>query len=171
MDVDPSEGWACSFAFLTGGFKPPQCHTAKTSTTAENEVETPTRVLIERIYPCFWTTMHHRPRTYSQFWSMHISLGCERITNSHQVTLEPSSYTEEKYELFELYQTKIHNDSSSPGGFKRFLVDSPLKVKQFHTLDDQLPTLPGRANTVPFPTTRPSSDQLWLLSSDVSPGR
>ena len=46
-----------------------------------------------------------------------------------KVTLEPSSFTEEKFELYKKYQAKIHNDHrESPSGFKRFLVDSPLEV-------------------------------------------
>ncbi|KAH8830854.1 arginine-tRNA-protein transferase [Flagelloscypha sp. PMI_526] len=46
--------------------------------------------------------------------------------HNFQVTLEPSSYTAEKYALFEKYQTTIHSDSTTPSGFKRFLVDTPL---------------------------------------------
>jgi len=45
----------------------------------------------------------------------------------YEMTLEPSSYTEEKYELFKKYQAEIHHDPSSPGGFERFLVTSPLR--------------------------------------------
>jgi arginine-tRNA-protein transferase len=45
-----------------------------------------------------------------------------------QVTLEPSSYTLEKYQLFEAYQASIHKDSSYPSSFKRFLVETPLVV-------------------------------------------
>ncbi|KAK7049626.1 Arginyl-tRNA--protein transferase 1 [Paramarasmius palmivorus] len=44
-----------------------------------------------------------------------------------EVKLEPSSYTPEKYSLFEKYQSSIHSDSSTTRGFKRFLVDSPLR--------------------------------------------
>lgn len=47
-----------------------------------------------------------------------------------QVILEPSSYTEEKYELFRTYQLNIHSDDrSTPSGFSRFLVESPLTVQ------------------------------------------
>ncbi|KAG5343041.1 hypothetical protein C0989_000031 [Termitomyces sp. Mn162] len=43
-----------------------------------------------------------------------------------ETTIEPSSFTEEKYALFRKYQMNIHNDSSTPSGFERFLVESPL---------------------------------------------
>ncbi|KAK4180328.1 putative Arginyl-tRNA--protein transferase [Triangularia setosa] len=51
---------------------------------------------------------------------------------SHEftVTLEPDSYTEEKYEIFENYQRVVHREPPSKisrGGFRRFLCDSPLK--------------------------------------------
>lgn len=43
------------------------------------------------------------------------------------VTLEPSSYTDEKYELYCKYQQEIHKDKkNTQSGFKRFLVNSPL---------------------------------------------
>jgi len=45
------------------------------------------------------------------------------------VTLEPDTFTEEKYEVFENYQRLVHNEPSdkiSRNGFKRFLCDSPL---------------------------------------------
>jgi arginine-tRNA-protein transferase len=44
-----------------------------------------------------------------------------------EVTLEPSSFSEEKFELYRLYQSNIHKDpDNTPSGFKRFLVTSPL---------------------------------------------
>lgn len=44
-----------------------------------------------------------------------------------QVTLEPSTYSEEKYALYLLYQRQIHHDPhNTPEDFKRFLVKSPL---------------------------------------------
>ncbi|ORY95375.1 arginine-tRNA-protein transferase [Syncephalastrum racemosum] len=48
--------------------------------------------------------------------------------------LEPSSFTQEKYDLYRKYQEKIHHDEPdelSEQGFRRFLVDSPLKRKEF----------------------------------------
>ena len=45
------------------------------------------------------------------------------------VTLEPDTFTEEKYEVFENYQRIIHReppDKISRHGFKRFLCNSPL---------------------------------------------
>ncbi|TFL04391.1 arginine-tRNA-protein transferase [Pterulicium gracile] len=44
-----------------------------------------------------------------------------------EVTLEPSSLTQEKYDLYDLYQKNIHKDKENTvSGFKRFLVTSPL---------------------------------------------
>ncbi|KAK7470786.1 Arginyl-tRNA--protein transferase 1 [Stygiomarasmius scandens] len=44
-----------------------------------------------------------------------------------EVTLEPSSYTPEKFALYQKYQKEIHHeDEKRPQGFKHFLVDSPL---------------------------------------------
>lgn len=46
-----------------------------------------------------------------------------------QTALEPSVFTPEKYRLFDKYQTEIHHDKKNTAlGFKRFLVDSPLRV-------------------------------------------
>ncbi|KAK4243750.1 arginine-tRNA-protein transferase, partial [Corynascus novoguineensis] len=45
------------------------------------------------------------------------------------VTLEPDTFTEEKYDVFENYQRIVHDeppDKISRNGFKRFLCNSPL---------------------------------------------
>lgn len=47
-----------------------------------------------------------------------------------EVTLEPASFTAEKYELFRNYQKNVHKEGESEiseAGFKRFLCDSPLQ--------------------------------------------
>ncbi|KAF9482516.1 hypothetical protein BDN70DRAFT_432045 [Pholiota conissans] len=50
--------------------------------------------------------------------------------HTFEVTLEPSSYTDEKFQLYKKYQAEIHKDvENSPSGFKRFLVDSPLNTE------------------------------------------
>lgn len=46
------------------------------------------------------------------------------------VTLEPDTFTEEKYAVFENYQSTVHGEpleKISRGGFKRFLCNSPLR--------------------------------------------
>ncbi|CCM04826.1 uncharacterized protein FIBRA_07019 [Fibroporia radiculosa] len=44
-----------------------------------------------------------------------------------QVSLEPSSFTDEKFALYESYQRQIHLDEDNTRhGFKRFLVETPL---------------------------------------------
>ncbi|KAF8558858.1 hypothetical protein OG21DRAFT_1404126 [Imleria badia] len=51
----------------------------------------------------------------------------EEPRHDFQVTLERSSYTDEKYALYVAYQTQIHHDDdNTPRLFRRFLVQSPL---------------------------------------------
>jgi arginine-tRNA-protein transferase len=51
------------------------------------------------------------------------------MAHKFSATLEPSSYTEEKFELYAKYQKDIHHEEEKkPEGFIRFLVDSPLSV-------------------------------------------
>lgn len=46
-----------------------------------------------------------------------------------QTILEPSSYTPEKFALYNKYQQDIHHDTrNSSSGFRNFLVDTPLIV-------------------------------------------
>ncbi|KAI8391164.1 arginine-tRNA-protein transferase [Radiomyces spectabilis] len=50
-----------------------------------------------------------------------------------QIVLEPASYTKEKYDVYCKYQTVVHNDKKeelSTKSFKRFLVESPMKVEK-----------------------------------------
>jgi len=66
--------------------------------------------------------------------------------HNFEVTLEPSTYTDEKYSLFQLYQKTIHKDDSSKSGFERFLVESPLKPEPIPypaTPPDHLPASYG----------------------------
>ncbi|KAF8974203.1 arginine-tRNA-protein transferase [Flammula alnicola] len=50
--------------------------------------------------------------------------------HTFEVVLEPSSYTAQKFALYQKYQSEIHHDpKNSPSGFKRFLVTSPLKAE------------------------------------------
>ncbi|KAG0709512.1 arginine-tRNA-protein transferase [Suillus ampliporus] len=72
------------------------------------------------------------PPNFSLSTSIHSS-ECNFIppneTSRHkfEVTLEPSTYSEEKYALYVLYQRQIHHDEhNTPEGFTRFLVRSPL---------------------------------------------
>lgn len=91
----------------------------------------------------------------------------------HQMTLEPSSYTEEKYELFKKYQAEIHNDSSTPGGFERFLITSPLHVCLLDWFSSQLcrMTLKARSHSIFNWSTASSSYSLWILPLVLSFGR
>ncbi|KAG8953625.1 Arginyl-tRNA--protein transferase 1 [Tulasnella sp. 424] len=52
----------------------------------------------------------------------------EKVVHRYEVTLEPSSFTEEKFQLYCSYQKAIHkDDDKSRQSFKRFLCDTPLK--------------------------------------------
>ena len=72
-----------------------------------------------------------------------------------QVTLEPSSFTEEKFALYCAYQKEIHNDDDkSASGFKRFLIENPLVVssqrviRHLHRFAHDQPPFPAPANKV-----------------------
>lgn len=60
--------------------------------------------------------------------------------HSLTITLEPSSFTEEKYALYENYQRVVHHDRPSKitrNGFKRFLCSTPLTQSQ-QTVDGKV---------------------------------
>ncbi|KAG8739466.1 Arginyl-tRNA--protein transferase 1 [Ceratobasidium sp. 414] len=47
-----------------------------------------------------------------------------------EVTLEPSSFTDEKYQLYLQYQESVHADTeNTPSGFTRFLVESAIRLE------------------------------------------
>ncbi|TBU58360.1 arginine-tRNA-protein transferase [Dichomitus squalens] len=51
----------------------------------------------------------------------------ETPAHKYEVTLEPASFTQEKFALYQSYQKHIHNDDDvTPGGFTRFLCKSLL---------------------------------------------
>ncbi|KAF9498470.1 hypothetical protein BDN71DRAFT_1443310 [Pleurotus eryngii] len=53
----------------------------------------------------------------------------ETTRHRFETVLEPSSYTDEKFELFKKYQADIHHDfKSSQSGFRRFLCETPLRT-------------------------------------------
>ncbi|OJA17018.1 hypothetical protein AZE42_00552 [Rhizopogon vesiculosus] len=92
------------------------------------------------------------PATFSLSTAIHTS-ECDFIqpneTARHkfEVTLEPSTYSEEKYALYVTYQTQIHHDEdNTPDGFRRFLVKSPLinePIRYSANAPDHLPSQYG----------------------------
>lgn len=51
------------------------------------------------------------------------------LSSHSKVTLEPSTFTDEKFKLYCAYQAHAHGEhEKQPGGFTRFLVNSPLIV-------------------------------------------
>ncbi|KAI0939731.1 hypothetical protein AcW1_004663 [Taiwanofungus camphoratus] len=60
--------------------------------------------------------------------SEHAFLVGENHKHKFEVTLEPSSYSDEKFALYQSYQRQIHlEEDKSPHGFDEFLVKSPLR--------------------------------------------
>ncbi|KAK4055081.1 Arginyl-tRNA--protein transferase 1 [Microbotryomycetes sp. JL201] len=61
-----------------------------------------------------------------------------QFLHQFKFVLEEASFTEEKYNLFCRYQTKIHKEPENKvtrKGFKRFLVDSPLEIEDSGVAD------------------------------------
>lgn len=58
--------------------------------------------------------------------------------HSFSVELVPAKFTQERYQLYKKYQIEIHKDRESKlseDGFKRFLCDSPLRVRRFSLIE------------------------------------
>lgn len=72
------------------------------------------------------------------------------------MTLEPSTLTTEKYALYEKYQRDTHqDDDNTPGGFKRFLVDSPLRVSLYFVHGIVEPQRLAKDEPIPYTSTPP----------------
>lgn len=57
------------------------------------------------------------------------------------MSMEPSSFSEEKFQLYKRYQMAVHGDKESKvtkTGFTRFLCDSPLKVSHCLAVQSEL---------------------------------
>ncbi|KNZ79899.1 Arginyl-tRNA--protein transferase 1 [Termitomyces sp. J132] len=94
----------------------------------------------------------------------------ETTTTLHafETTIEPSSFTEEKYALFRKYQMNIHNDSSTPSGFERFLVESPLLSTTSHPhIDKEEPITYAPGAPSHLPRSYGSYHQLYRLDGKL----
>ncbi|KAF9469094.1 arginine-tRNA-protein transferase [Collybia nuda] len=102
------------------------------------------RKLLNRYARCRLTLKSKVPHAFSLNTAVHAAEtrfydGEKSPKHQFETSLEPSSYTPEKYNLYNKYQALIHSDDkSSPSGFTRFLVDSPL-----------------RTNPIPYPSAPP----------------
>ncbi|KAI0091932.1 arginine-tRNA-protein transferase [Irpex rosettiformis] len=78
-----------------------------------------------------------------------------------EVTLEPSSYTYEKFTLFQKYQQDTHKEKEKmPSSFKRFLVDTPLPEESIsYTSDTSIPEH--------LPHTYGSYHQLYRIDGEL----
>ncbi len=82
------------------------------------------------------TTTANKPSNFVQVKSLrdmiHESENRQENERKLEIVLEPSSLTKEKFELYKKYQVDVHGDKEkelSEGGFKRFLIDSPMKIE------------------------------------------
>ncbi|CAE7113087.1 unnamed protein product [Rhizoctonia solani] len=78
-----------------------------------------------------------------------------------EVTLEPSSYTDEKYQLYLKYQQSIHEDTgNTPGGFEGFLVTSAIRHEPI--------AYPSTfQSTYPLPTHYGSYHQMYRVDGQL----
>ncbi|CDS05915.1 hypothetical protein LRAMOSA08443 [Lichtheimia ramosa] len=73
--------------------------------------------------------------------NIHIVEDKDGFKHKLQIVLEPSSYTDEKFELFRAYQVHVHKDEYSEvssKSFKRFLVDTPLQRESVSGIDQSV---------------------------------
>jgi arginine-tRNA-protein transferase len=78
------------------------------------------------------------------------------------VTLEPSSFTDEKYQLYVRYQQSIHEDTgNTPGGFERFLVTSAIRQEPITYQNTSAPP------TYPLPTHYGSYHQMYRVDGEL----
>ncbi|CEL59620.1 arginine-tRNA-protein transferase [Rhizoctonia solani AG-1 IB] len=79
-----------------------------------------------------------------------------------EVTLEPSSFTDEKYQLYVRYQQSIHEDTgNTPGGFERFLVTSAIRQEPITYQNTSAPP------TYPLPTHYGSYHQMYRVDGEL----
>lgn len=72
-----------------------------------------------------------------------------------QTTLEPSSYTKEKFALYQSYQREIHHEEEKqPGSFKRFLVETSLRVTTCFRPPGNTYSV-SQEEQIPYPETPP----------------
>jgi arginyl-tRNA---protein transferase len=85
-----------------------------------------------------------------------------------KITLEPSSFTEEKFQLFQSYEENIHKKpDKDPDSFTRFLVESPLIVRHLHyARQSDLIHLEG-TYPVPFASAQSLAHRIWRISSTL----
>ncbi|EIN10566.1 hypothetical protein PUNSTDRAFT_112398 [Punctularia strigosozonata HHB-11173 SS5] len=81
-----------------------------------------------------------------------------KYKHKFEVSLEFASYDVEKFRLFERYQDDIHNDDSTPAGFKGFLVETPLIREEIQY---------GKAPPKHLPTHYGSYHQTYRLDGEL----
>lgn len=69
------------------------------------------------------------PMDDGQYTNSIVLSNCGNTDVEITITIEPASFTEEKFDLYRRYQEAVHKDepeSITPSGFKNFLITSPL---------------------------------------------
>ncbi|KAG9087102.1 Arginyl-tRNA--protein transferase 1, partial [Ceratobasidium sp. UAMH 11750] len=92
-------------------------------------------------------------------------LEAKGITPAHrfEVTLEPSSFTDEKYQLYVQYQESIHDDTgNTPSGFTRFLVESAIRLEPIEYKNP-----PAEPSPYPLPTHYGSYHQMYRVDGEL----
>jgi len=80
-----------------------------------------------------------------------------------EVTLEPSSYTDEKFQLYREYQETIHNDTGNTShGFRNFLVESTVRQEPIIYKNP-----PAKASPYPLPTHYGSYHQMYRVDGKL----
>ena len=94
---------------------------------AKEKAKTPENLTLSRPLEVLWTVqMLHITSKYGSRAEFHYIKA-----DLHKVTIEPSSYTDEKFRMYKKYQMAVHGDTESKvseKGFRRFLCESPLEV-------------------------------------------
>ncbi|KAG8706630.1 Arginyl-tRNA--protein transferase 1 [Ceratobasidium sp. 395] len=80
-----------------------------------------------------------------------------------EVTVEPSSFTDEKYQLYLQYQESVHADTgNTPSGFKRFLVESAIRLEPIIYKNP-----PAKSSPYPLPTHYGSYHQMYRVDGKL----
>ncbi|KAF8607924.1 hypothetical protein BDV93DRAFT_519911 [Ceratobasidium sp. AG-I] len=80
-----------------------------------------------------------------------------------EVTLEPSSYTDEKFQLYCEYQESVHADSGNTSdAFSRFLVESAIRLEPIVYKNS-----PAKASPYPLPTHYGSYHQMYRVDGKL----
>lgn len=103
-------------------------------------------------------------RIYSRY-SPDVTIEPSQPQYTCKVSLEPSSYTDEKFFLYRAYLTQVHGENvPTPDSFRGHLVDTPFHKVHCLEIDPKhfvAHIFTGRAHRIPVYTTSTSAEGLW----------